>query len=158
MQQLHRLGQPDHFLAGEKAQRETLLGRLRRATGRFDAGIDLAQHHARVIEEHLARFGQRDAARTAQQQRSTYLVFQVLDLPAQRGLGGMQALLGGDGEAAGFGDGDEIPQVAQFHGCLHWPCFSGMAPSLQSLFQARHGSLECAPWRSAQRFGNASKA
>src|SRR2546425_476031 len=52
----------------------------------------------------------------ARQQLGPDLVLQIANLPAQRGLGGVEPALGGGREAAFLGHGHEITQVPQLHG------------------------------------------
>ena len=73
------------------------------------------QHVACVAVEEAAGFGELERACAALEQRGAQLLFQLLDLPAQRGLGDEQAL-GRAGEIALFGNGDEVAQMAEFHG------------------------------------------
>ena len=69
-----------------------------------------------MVEEGLARSGQLDAMNAARQQLGPDLVLQIANLPAQRGLGGVEPALGGGREAAFLGHGHEITQMPQLHG------------------------------------------
>src|SRR5882724_6432393 len=69
-----------------------------------------------MIEEYPTRRGQLDAARPANQQLNAQLQFEVVDLPAQRRLCGMQPLLRRHGQAAFLGHGHEVAQVSKLHG------------------------------------------
>src|SRR6185295_9475687 len=88
---------------------------LRRPACRFDRGLDLHQSQAGVVEKGLARSGQLDAMNAARQQLGADLVLQIANLPAQRGLGGVEPALGGDREAAFLDHRHEITQMPQFH-------------------------------------------
>src|SRR5258706_15493465 len=76
--------------------------------------LDAAQDLDRVLVEGLAARRQLDAARKAPEERESELLLEVLDLLAQRRLLQAEAF-GGARHALGFGDGDEVAQVAQFH-------------------------------------------
>ena len=104
--------QPVDFLPGEKADREHRLGGLRGAACRFDGGLGLVEGEPGVIEKGAAGVGQRGSLRAAVQQPNADLMLEVADLAAERGLRGVQPLLGGEREAAGLGDRNEIAQMA----------------------------------------------
>ena len=91
------------------------LRRLRCPAGRVDRGVDLHQRQAGVVEKGFARGGQLDAVNAARQQLDPDLIFQVADLPAERRLRGVQPALGRLGEAAHFGDGNEIAKMSELH-------------------------------------------
>src|SRR5439155_24832231 len=78
------------LVPGLEADGEPLLCRLRRPACRFDRSIDLHQRQAGVVEKGLARSGQLDAMNAARQQLGPDLVLQIANLPAQRGLGGVE--------------------------------------------------------------------
>ena len=92
-----------------------------------------------MIEKHAAGRGQRDALRAADHQRAADLLFEVTHLAAQRGLGGVQPLLGGDCQAALLGDRDEIAKMPQLHDQFH--ASQVWHSSLQSLFPRRQRYL-----------------
>jgi hypothetical protein len=73
---------------------------VRRPARRFHRGIDLHQRQAGMVEKGLARSGQLDAVHAARQQLGPDLVLQIANLPAQRGLGGVEPALGGGRQAA----------------------------------------------------------
>ncbi len=62
------------------------------------------------------------------------LLFEVADLPAQRRLGRVQLLLGGNGQAAGIGDGDEVAEMPELHRCC-FPYLVSMAPAYKVFFK-----------------------
>ena len=97
--------------------KEILAGRPAGPPRRLSRRFDLQQDHPRMVEEDASRRRQFDRARTAEDQRRAQLRFQVADLPAQGGLGGVQPLPGGVGEAAFLRDRDEVAQVPEFHAC-----------------------------------------
>jgi hypothetical protein len=86
------------------------------APRRLGGSLDLQQRHPGMIEKHPPRSRQLDSARAADQERNPQLQFEIVDLPAQRRLRGVQPLLRRHRQAAFFGDGDEITEVTQLHG------------------------------------------
>src|ERR1700730_11276909 len=97
-----------------------------------------------MVEEGLACRSQLDALNAARQQLGPDLVLQIANLPAQRGLGGVEPALGGGRQATFLDHGYEITQVPQFH---RRSMPQRYATSLQSLFQERHTSLEWPSWK-----------
>src|SRR5688500_10640065 len=77
--------------------------------------IDIGQHGLGVGEEGAAGVGQADAARMAHEQLGVDLALQRLDLLAERRLLHVE-LLRRPRDVALAGDGDEVPEMAQFHG------------------------------------------
>ncbi|ANZ41521.1 hypothetical protein BBK82_41800 [Lentzea guizhouensis] len=73
------------------------------------------QHGAGAVEVDGAGAGELDLAGGAVQQGHAELGLQLLDLLGQRRLGHVQAF-GGAAEVPFLGDGDEVAQVAEFHG------------------------------------------
>ncbi|BBB68200.1 hypothetical protein UNDYM_3947 [Undibacterium sp. YM2] len=69
----------------------------------------------RILQEQLARFRQAHPALAAFKQLRTYVGFQHLYRMAQRWLAYVQPLRR-TGEVQFFGDGDEVFEVAEFHG------------------------------------------
>src|SRR4051812_33289258 len=102
-------------MAGQEADRERRLLRLRRAARRLACGFDLEQCQPGMIEKGAAGCGELDAACTALQQLDADLELQIADLPAQRWLRRVQPPLGRMGEAALLGHGNEIAKVAKLH-------------------------------------------
>src|SRR4051812_16576859 len=115
MQDAEHVRQPDYLVAGEESDHECRLLRPRRTARRFACGFDLKQRKPGMIEKGAAGRGELDATRTTLQQLDTNLQLQITDLPAERGLGCMQAPRGSIGEAALLGDGNEITKVAELH-------------------------------------------
>jgi len=54
---------------------------------------------------------QLNTVRATMHQLNADFLFEVADLPAERWLGGVQLLLGGNGQTAGIGHGDEIAEM-----------------------------------------------
>ena len=150
-QHMHRPRQPVHLVPGLEADGERLPCRLRRPACRFDRGIDLHQRQAGVVEKGLARGGQLDAVNAARQQLGPDPVLQIANLPAQRGLRGVEPVLGGGREAAFLDHGHEITQVPQLHTV---PCLRGMPPAYKVFFKWRYASLGRRPWKQGIPQGN----
>jgi hypothetical protein len=110
-----RVWQPYDLLSCEKADCKHWLLGLFGATSGFSGRFDLQQRQPRVIEKDPAGRGQRNAARAAFKQFDPDLQLQVANLPAQRGLRGVQPSFGGRGEAALLGHRNEITQMPQLH-------------------------------------------
>ena len=94
---------------------------------RFDVELDDA---ARVIEQALAVFGQLRGAAVAREDRPLETLLQPLHLHRDGGLGLVHDL-GGFGEAAGLGDGDEGAQLVDVEQCGH-----GGGPEMAGGFEA----------------------
>ena len=77
--------------------------------------LGLGQDRLGIDQERAAGVGQADAARMADEQRRVDLALERADLLAERRLLHMQ-LLGRAGDVALMRDGDEIAEVAKFHG------------------------------------------
>ncbi|MNY48640.1 hypothetical protein D3C86_1839890 [compost metagenome] len=88
------------------------------AARHVDRLVQLRQHLARLGQEQPADLAQRHAPVGTLEQAHAQLVLQRLDLLAQRRLGDAQ-LQGRATEVQLLGDGDEIAQVAEFHGRLY---------------------------------------
>ena len=76
--------------------------------------LDVAQDTGRAVEQLLPGLGQPHAAIGAGEQRDGELVLEALDMAGQRRLGDVK-MRRGAGDAAQFGDADEIMQAAQLH-------------------------------------------
>ena len=72
-----------------------------------------------MFQKRSSRRGQLDAANAADHERDADFVFQVPDLPAERGLRGVQPPFGRDRQAALLGDRDEVAKVAKLHPVFH---------------------------------------
>ncbi|MCY1187287.1 hypothetical protein D9M73_282490 [compost metagenome] len=68
----------------------------------------------RLAQELMALVGQRHALGVAVEQADADLLFQLLDSQGQGGLGN-EHRLGGGGDGAGFGNGDEMADLAEGH-------------------------------------------
>ena len=98
---------------GRKADAQPGLLALANAAGVVAHLVQLLQQHIGVFIEKPPGLGQPQRAAALQQDHPQFL-FQLLDLPAQRRLGDVQAF-GGAGEVEGFAQHLEIAQVTQFH-------------------------------------------
>jgi hypothetical protein len=100
--------QPHDLLSRKKTYRENRLLGLFCPSRAFGRRLDLQKRQPRVIEKDLAGRGERDAARPPLQQLHTDLRLQIANLPAQRGLRGVQPPLGSGQKAAFLSDRNEI--------------------------------------------------
>ena len=100
----------------QKAQDEVRARRRGGATRGLARSLDLQEDDARVVKEDAAGRRQLDATRRTGHQAAAQLGLEVAHLPAERGLGGVEALLGGDVKAADLGHGDEVAEVTQVQG------------------------------------------
>jgi hypothetical protein len=78
-----------------------------------------------LLQKGLAGRRQLDAMRAASHQLNADFAFEIPDLPAERRLGRVELLLGGNGQAACISHGDEIAQMPELHPNL--PCLAGMS-------------------------------
>ncbi len=109
-----------HAIQGRRCKADTQPGLFTLAnTPRVVADlVQLFQQHIGVLIEKPPGLGQPQRSATFQQDH-TQFIFQLLDLPAQRRLGDVQAN-GGAGEVEGFTQHLEIAQMTQFHiGSFH---------------------------------------
>ncbi len=101
-----------------KADAQPGLFALADAPGAVADLVQLFEQHIGVFIEKPPGFGQSQWA-AAFQQNHPQLILQLLDLPAQRWLGDVQAF-GGPGEVEGFAQHLEVAQMTQFHdGSFH---------------------------------------
>lgn len=140
LDELHRLRQPAHLQPGLEADRERASGGLAGAAGCVDSGVDLHHRQARVVKEGEAGVGELDPVHAARQQLDPDLIFEIADLPAEGGLRGVEPPFRGLGEAAHFGDGDEIAKVTELH---RDPMLAGYGTCLEGHFQVSHTPLVC---------------
>src|SRR5262245_26711169 len=76
--------------------------------------LDVAQAAGRAIEQLLPRLGQSNAGVGAGEQRDIELVLEPLDVAGQRRLRDVK-MRRRTGDAAEFGDADEVVQAAELH-------------------------------------------
>ena len=109
------VGEPVDLLARQESDREDRFRRAGSAASGLKRLGSLADRDARVGQKGATGVGQLDAARPADEERRADLDLQIAKLAAERGLGGMQPLLGRDGDAALLGHGDEIAEMPELH-------------------------------------------
>ena len=117
-QPANQLGQ--HAVQGRRRKADAQPGLLALAdtAGAVADFVELFEQHIGVLIKKPPGLGQPQRAATLEQNHPQ-LIFQLLDLPAQRRLGDVQAF-GGAGEVEGFPQYLEIAQVTQFHdGSFH---------------------------------------
>jgi hypothetical protein len=78
-----------------------------------------------VVEEDAAGRGELDATAAADEKRCADLVFEVANLPAERGLSRIELLFGGKSEASSFGNGHEVAEMSEFQRGL---CLKSITP------------------------------
>src|SRR5260370_5689274 len=112
---MHYCGQPFRLAPAKKPERQSpcrgISGRARRSAGR----LDLRERQPRVVEKRPTCGRQFDPTRAAYQELDADLRFEVADLPAQRGLCGVQPPIGCERKTPLLGDCHEIAQMPQFH-------------------------------------------
>src|SRR5262249_29306885 len=99
------------------------------AVGKRSEGFDVEfDDPARVVEQALSVVGQLRCAAIAREDRALQSFFEPLHLHRNGGLSLVHDL-GGLGEAAGFGNGDEGAQLVDIEHCRHWrgPGYAGRA-------------------------------
>ncbi len=83
-----------------------------------NGAIDAGQRFARLLVEHLPRFGELDAAPDPREQAYADLFFELVNLPAERRRRDVQRARRPP-DVLVLGDGDEIAQVTEFHAPNH---------------------------------------
>ena len=103
----------------------------------------LEDRASRMVEKRFAGRRQFDAVSAAVYQLNADFPFEIADLPAERWLGRVELLLGGNGQAACIGHGDEVAEMPELHHNLLLNAAATKlyisrkhGPSLQSLFPA----------------------
>jgi hypothetical protein len=81
------------------------------APGRFAGRLDLGQRKPGVIEKGSASRRQLDAPNAANEKLSPDFSLQIVQLPTERRLRGVQPPLRGKRDAALLGDGNEVAQM-----------------------------------------------
>jgi hypothetical protein len=90
-------------------------------SGRFRGVSGLYHQLASFLEEDPPSFGQFHVPLIASEKNYPQILFQLTDLPAQGWLRNVQ-LLSGLAEVEVFRNGDEVPDVTQFHGPVFYTC------------------------------------
>ncbi len=76
--------------------------------------FELTQEHARMLGQQFARLGRRDTTGMAEEQIDSELLLELADLQPQGRLRHVQPVRG-LGDAPGFVDAEEIPQLTEIH-------------------------------------------
>ena len=90
-----------------------------------------------MVEKGFSGRRQLNAVGAAMYQRNADLLFEIPDLPAERWLGSVQLLLGGNGQTAGIGHGDEVAEMPELHSNL--PYLASMGPAYKVFFRPASG-------------------
>ena len=90
-----------------------------------------------MVEKGFSGRRQLNAVGAAMYQRNADLLFEIPDLPAERWLRSVQLLLGGNGQTAGIGHGDEVTEMPQLHSNL--PYLASMGPAYKVFFRRASG-------------------
>jgi hypothetical protein len=90
-----------------------------------------------MLEKSLAGRPQFNAMSAAMHQLNADFLLELADLPAERWLGGVELLLGGDRQTAGISHGDEVAEMPELHDNL--PCFVSMGPAYKVFFKPTSG-------------------
>ena len=120
------LGQQTNFGPRHEAKGECRSRRLSCAQRCLLGGFRLNQRHSCMVEKGFPCRRQLDTVSAAVQQLNPDFLFEIPDLPAERWLRSVQLLLGGNGQTAGVGHGDEVAQMPELH--LNVPYLASMGP------------------------------
>src|SRR5712671_7929214 len=131
------LGQQANFSPRQKAKGECRSRRLSGAQRCFFCRLRLKQRHACMFQKSLAGRRQFNAVSAASHQLNADFLFEIPDLPAERWLGSVELLLGGNGQAACISHGDEVAEMPELHHNL--PCLVSMGPAYKVFFRPTSG-------------------
>jgi len=104
-----------------------------------------------MVQKGFAGRRQLNAVSATNHQLNADFPFEISDLPAERWLGRVELLLGGNSQTSCIGHGGEVAKMPELHPGL--PYLAGMGPSRQSLFRPAQNVLyEHMPthWATAQ--------
>ena len=90
-----------------------------------------------MVEKSFSGLRQLNTVSATMHQRNADFLFEIPDLPTERWLGSVQLLLGGNGQTAGIGHGDEVTEMPEFH--FHPPCLVSMGPAYKVFFKPASG-------------------
>jgi len=90
-----------------------------------------------MVQKSFAGRRQLDTVSAAIHQLNADFEFEIPDLPAERWLGRVELLLGGNGQTACIGHGDEVAKMPELHHNL--PCLVGMGPAYKVFFKPTSG-------------------
>ena len=86
-----------------------------------------------MVEKGFSGRRQLNTVSATMHQRNADFLFEIPDLPTERGLGSVELLLGGNGQTAGIGHGDEVAEMPQLH--CNLPYLAGMGPAYKVFFR-----------------------
>jgi len=86
-----------------------------------------------MVEKGFPGRRQLDTVSAAVHQLNANFLFEIPDLPAERWLRSVQLLLGGNGQTAGVGHGDEVAEMPELHPNL--PYLASMGPAYKVFFR-----------------------
>src|SRR5216684_3541211 len=90
-----------------------------------------------MLQKGFAGRGQLNTVSATIYQFNADFLFEIPDLPAERRLGRVELLLGGNGQAACISHGDEVAEMPELHHNL--PCLAGMGPAYKVFFKPTSG-------------------
>src|ERR1700757_4497790 len=90
-----------------------------------------------MVQKSLTGRSQLNTLSAAIHQLNADFLFEIPDLPAERWLGRIELLFGGDGQAASVSHGGEVAKMPELHHNL--PCLVGMGPAYKVFFKQASG-------------------
>ena len=90
-----------------------------------------------MVEKGFSGGRQLDTVSAAIYQLNADFLFEIPDLPAERWLGCVKLLFGGNGQTAGICHGDEVAEMPEFHS--NHPCLVSMGPAYKVFFRPASG-------------------
>ena len=131
------LGQQTDFRPRHKAKGKCRFRRLSCAQRGFFCCLRLNQRHARMVEKGFSGRRQLNTVSAAIHQLNADFLFEIPDLPAERWLGRVELLFGGNGQTACISHGDEVAEMPKLHHNL--PCLVSMGPAYKVFFKPTSG-------------------
>jgi hypothetical protein len=90
-----------------------------------------------MVQKSFAGRRQLDTVSAAIQQLNADFLFEIPDLPAERWLGSVELLLGGNGQTACISHGDEVAEMPELH--HKFPYLVSMGPAYKVFFKPTSG-------------------
>jgi hypothetical protein len=90
-----------------------------------------------MIQKSFAGRRQLNTVRATIHQLNADFLFEIPDLPAERWLGSVELLLGGNGQTACISHRDEVAEMPELHHNL--PCLASMGPAYKVFFKPTSG-------------------
>src|ERR1700746_2378311 len=90
-----------------------------------------------MVEKGFSGRRQLDTVSAAVHELNADFLLEIPDLPAERWLGGVQFLLGSNGQTACVSHGDEVAEMAELHQNL--PCLASMGLAYKVFFARASG-------------------